>query len=208
MSPVPTPEEITRHHDDDGEVVYVGAYPTGYVVRIEEPDPTWPQRYAELEEQISSALGDRLLAIQHIGSTSVPGLPAKPIIDIDVAVADPVDEAAYVPALESLGLVHWLTEPGWHQHRLFKMLTEPRVHVHVFGPDCPEPVRHRMFRDWLTEHREDRELYAAAKRSALATVDTPGADHGALGFGMRYNTVKQPVVREIYERMFRAAGLR
>ena len=207
MSPVPTPEEITRHHDDDGEVVHVGAYPTGYVVRIEEPDPAWPQRYAELEEQISSALGDRLLAIQHIGSTSVPGLPAKPIIDIDVAVADPVDESAYVPALESLGLVHWLTEPGWHQHRLFKMLSEPRVHVHVFGPDCPERVRHRMFRDWLTEHREDRELYAAAKRAALASVDAPGADHGALGFGMRYNLVKEPVVREIYERMFRAAGL-
>jgi GrpB-like predicted nucleotidyltransferase (UPF0157 family) len=60
-------------------------------------------------------------------------------------VADPVDEAAYVPALEALGLVHWLTEP--------------RVHVHVFGPDCPEPVRHRMFRDWLTEHPDDRERY-------------------------------------------------
>jgi GrpB-like predicted nucleotidyltransferase (UPF0157 family) len=206
MGPVPTPEEITRHHDD-GEVVYVGAHPTGYVVRIVEPDPIWPQRYAELEEQISSALGERLLAIQHVGSTSGPDLPAKPIIDIDVAVADPVDEAAYVPALESLGLVHWLTEPDWHQHRLFKMLTEPRVHVHVFGPDCPELVRHRMFRDWLTAHPEDRELYASAKRAALAHVDEPGADHGALGFGMRYNAVKEPVVREIYDRMFRAAGL-
>ena len=64
-----------------------------------------------------------------------------------------------------------------------------------------------MFRDWLAAHPEDREEYAAAKRSALAQVDSPGADHGALGFGMRYNLVKQPVVREIYERMFRAAGL-
>lgn len=203
---MPTPEEITRHHDE-GEVIYVGAHPTAYVVRIADPDPAWPQRYAELEEQISGALGERLLDVQHIGSTSVPGLPAKPIIDIDVAVADPMDEAAYVPALESIGLVHWLTEPEWHQHRLFKLLTEPRVHVHVFGPDCPEPVRHRMFRDWLIEHPEDRELYAAAKRSALAQVGTPGADHGALGFGMRYNSVKQPVVREIYDRMFRASGL-
>ena len=203
---MPSREEIVRHHDET-EVVYVGAYPTGYVVRIEEPDPTWPHRYAEVAEQISAALGDRLLDIQHIGSTSVPGLPAKPIIDIDVAVADPVDEASYVPALESIGLVHWLTEPDWHQHRLFKMLTEPRVHLHVFGPDCPELVRHRMFRDWLTSHPEDRDAYAAAKRSALAQVDSPGADHGALGFGMRYNLVKQPVVREIYERMFRAAGL-
>jgi len=206
MGHVPTPEEITRHHDA-GEVVYVGAHPTGYVIRIEEADPAWSQRYADLEHQISSVLGERLLGIQHVGSTSVPGLPAKPIIDIDVEVADPADEAAYAPALESLGLVHWLTEPDWHQHRLFKLLTEPRVHVHAFGPGCPEPIRHRMFRDWLTEHREDRELYAAAKRSALARVDTPGADHGALGFGMRYNAVKEPVVREIYERMFRSAGL-
>jgi GrpB-like predicted nucleotidyltransferase (UPF0157 family) len=203
---VPTPEEITRHHDAT-EVTYVGAHPTGYVMRIEEPDPTWPQRYAELEARISTALGDRLLTIQHIGSTSVPGLPAKPIIDVDVAVADPADEPAYVPALESVGLVHWLTEPDWHEHRLFKLLTEPRVHVHVFGPDCPEMVRHRMFRDWLVEHPEDRELYAAAKRSALATVAVGDADHGALGFGMRYNAVKEPVVREIYDRVFRAAGL-
>ena len=203
---MPTPEEITRHHDD-AEVIYVGAHPTGYVVRIEEPDPTWAQRYAELEPRISAALGDRLLAIQHVGSTSVPGLPAKPIIDIDVAVADPVDESAYVAPLESLGFVHWITEPDWHQHRLFKMLTEPRVHLHVFGPGCPEMVRHRMFRDWLIEHPEDRVRYADAKRSALARVDTTGSDHGALGFGMRYNAVKQPVVREIYDRMFRAAGL-
>ncbi|RYC12476.1 GrpB family protein [Nocardioides zhouii] len=203
---MPTPEEITRHHDE-GEVVYVGSYPTGYVVRIEEPDPTWPQRYAEIEGQISAVLGERLLAIQHIGSTSVPGLPAKPIIDIDLAVADPVDEAAYVPSLESLGLVHWLTEPDWHQHRLFKMLTEPRVHLHVFGPGCPELVRHRMFRDWLVDHAEDRELYAAAKRSALARLDARGDHPDGLGFGMRYNNVKEPVVREIYDRMFRASGL-
>lgn len=203
---MPTAEEITRHHEE-GEVVYIGSYPTGYVLRIVEPDPAWATRYAELEQQISEALGDRLLEIQHVGSTSVPGLPAKPIIDVDVAVADPDDEPTYVPALESLGLVHWLTEPDWHRHRLFKMLTEPRVHVHVFGADCPELVRHRMFREWLTDHEEDRALYAAAKRSALARVDTPGSDHGALGFGMRYNAVKEPVVREIYDRMFRAAGL-
>lgn len=203
---MPTPEEITRHHDET-EVTYVGAHPTGYVMRIEEPDPTWQRRYDEVARAIAQALGDRLLLVQHIGSTSVPGLPAKPIIDIDVAVADPADEAAYVPALESVGLVHWLTEPDWHEHRLFKILDEPRVHVHVFGPDCPEIVRHRMFRDWLVEHPEDRERYAAAKRSALATVAVDDADHGALGFGMRYNAVKEPVVREIYDRIFRAHGL-
>ena len=203
---MPTPEEITRHHDE-GEVVYVGSYPTGYRVRVEEPDPTWPEQYAAWEARVREALGDRVLAIQHVGSTSVPGLPAKPVIDIDLAVADPTDEAAYVPALEQLDLVHWLTEPDWHQHRLFKHLGEPRVHVHVFGPDCPEMVRHAMFRDWLIAHPEDRALYADAKRAAATALSVAGAGTAALGAGMRYNRVKEPVVREIYQRMFRAAGL-
>jgi GrpB-like predicted nucleotidyltransferase (UPF0157 family) len=78
---------------------------------------------------VRAALGDRILAIQHLGSTAVPGLVATPVIDIDLAVADPADEAAFAPALEQLGLVHWLTEPDWHQHRLFKHLGEPRVHL-------------------------------------------------------------------------------
>ena len=203
---MPTPDEITRHHEE-GEVVHVGSYPTGYVVRIEESDPAWAQRYEVLEVAIREALGDRVLAVQHIGSTSVPGLPAKPIIDIDLAVADPTDEAAYVPDLEALGYVHWLTEPQWHQHRLLKMLTEPRVHLHVFGPDCPELVRHRMFRDWLVAHPEDRDRYADAKREAAAEMAATGDDPGDLGAGMRYNRIKEPVVREIYGRMFEAAGL-
>ena len=203
---VPTPDDITRHHDE-GEVLYVGAHPTDYTLRIEEPDPTWARRYAEVEARVRGALGDRVVEIQHIGSTAVPDLPAKPIIDIDLAVADPADEASYVPDLEAMGFVHWLTEPDWHQHRLLKQLTEPRVHLHVFGPDCPELVRHRMFRDWLVEHPEDRERYAGAKRAAADLMAATGDQHGALGFGMRYNRVKEPVVRDIYDRMFRAAGL-
>jgi GrpB-like predicted nucleotidyltransferase (UPF0157 family) len=203
---VPTPHEITRHHAE-GDVVYVGAHRTGYTVRIVEPDPGWPERYRDLETRIRAVLGDRVVGIQHIGSTSVPGLPAKPVIDIDLTVADPTDEASYVPDLETLGFVHWLTEPDWHEHRLLKHLDEPRTHVHVFGPGCPEVVRHRMFRDWLLAHPEDRERYAAAKRAAADRMAATGDDHGALGFGMRYNRIKEPVVREIYDRMFRAAGL-
>ena len=120
------------------------------------------------EALFRTALGPLATRIDHIGSTSVPGLPAKPIIDIDLAVADPADEGAYIPDLEALGYVHWLTEPEWHQHRLLKQLNEPRVHLHVFGPDCPEMVRHQMFRDWLIAHPEDRRRYAAAKRAADA----------------------------------------
>jgi len=203
---MPTPEEIIRHHDE-GDVVYVGAHPTDYVLRIEEHDPAWAEHYLRVEDQVRGALGDRVVTIQHIGSTSVPGLPAKPIIDIDLAVADPADETSYVPDLASLGFVHWLTEPDWHQHRLLKQLSEPRVHLHVFGPDCAELVRHRMFRDWLVAHPEDRERYADAKRAAAAEMAATGDHNGALGFGMRYNRVKEPVVREIYDRMFREAGL-
>lgn len=203
---VPTPEDITRHHDE-AEIVYVGAHPTDYTLRIEEPDPTWAERYRELETHVLAALGDRVLGIQHIGSTSVPEMPAKPIIDIDLAVADPADEEAYIPSLKALGYVHWLTEPEWHQHRLLKQLDEPRVHLHVFGPDCPEMVRHQMFRDWLIAHPEDRKRYAAAKRAAARQMTAADDGHGGLGFGMRYNRIKEPLVREIYDRMFRSAGL-
>lgn len=201
-----TVDELTRHHDE-GEVVYVGAHPTDYTLRIEEPDPGWTQRYDAVAARVRDALGDAVLDLQHIGSTSVPGLPAKPIVDMDLVVADAADEAAYVPALESAGFVHWLTEPDWHEHRLLKLLDEPRVHLHVFGPDSPEPVRHRMFRDWLVDHPDDRERYAAAKRSAAAQLTATGDDNGALGFGMRYNRVKEPVVHAIYDRIFRAARL-
>lgn len=202
----PTAEQITRHHAE-AAVVYVDAHPTGYTVRIEESDTGWPARYDELAAQILTLLGDRALDIQHIGSTSVPGMPAKPIIDIDLTVADPGDEVAYSPALKTLGYVHWITEPEWHGHRLFKMLTEPRVHLHVFGPECPEVVRHTMFRDWLRTHPQNREQYAAAKRAAVEQMAATGDDNGALGFGMRLNQLKEPVVHAIYERMFRAAGL-
>lgn len=188
---MPTPEEITRHHDE-GEVIYVGAHRTEYALRIVEPDPAWARQYDVLAARVLTALGDRALGIQHIGSTAVPGLPAKPVIDIDLTVADPAEERAYVPDLEALGYVHWLTEPDWHQHRLLKLLEEPRVHLHVFGPDCPEVVRHRMFRDWLISDPEDRARYAAAKRTAAGQMSATGEDGGALGFGMRYNRVKEP----------------
>ena len=203
---MPTPEDITRHRDE-GEVIYVGAHATSYTLRIVESDPAWAQRYAVLAADVMAALGDQGIDIQHVGSTAVQGLPAKPIIDIDLTVPDPTDEAAYVPCLEGLGFVHWLTEPDWHQHRLLKQLDEPRVHLHVFGPDCPEVIRHRMFRDWLIAHPEDLDQYAAAKRLAASQMVATGDDNGALGFGMRYNRIKEPVVHEIYERMFRTAGL-
>ena len=81
-------------------------------------DPAWPQIYATVADRIREALGTRVLDLDHIGSTSVPGLPAKPVIDIDLTVADSSDEPAYVPALEAAGFRFVLCESGWHEHRL------------------------------------------------------------------------------------------
>jgi GrpB-like predicted nucleotidyltransferase (UPF0157 family) len=137
-----------------------------------------------------------VLDLEHVGSTSVPGLAAKDVIDIDLTVADPAAEESYLPPLERLGYVLTIREPGWHEHRALR-LTVPRANLHVFGPDCPEVIRHRMFRDWLMTHPDDLARYAEAKRAAI-----PGG-----GTVMDYNRRKEAVIREIYDRLFRAAGL-
>ena len=192
-----TPEEITRHHDfDPTEDPWVNGPPPPETVVIVEPDPGWPDRYRALAREIRAALGPAALALEHIGSTAVPGLPAKDVIDIDLTVVDPRAEDRYLPALEALGYRLTIREPWWHEHRGLR-LADPRVNLHVFGPGCPESIRQRMFRDWLRAHPEDRDRYAAAKRAAV-----PGGGHV-----MDYNLRKQPVVREIYDRLFRAAGL-
>ncbi|ATL68988.1 GrpB family protein [Nocardia terpenica] len=194
---MPTFEEITRHTepDPDGNP-WVQGPPPSAVVELVPYNPQWPQRYRDLVEAVREALGTAVLATQHVGSTSVPGLAAKDVIDIDLTVADPRDEAAYVPALERLGYVLVIREPWWHEHRCLR-LEDPAANLHVFGPDCPEIIRHRMFRDWLRDNPDDRALYERGKRAAI-----PGG-----GTMMAYNLRKQDVIREIYERMFRAAGM-
>lgn len=193
-------ERITAHSDfDPDDAEWMRPARPEHVV-IAEPDPAWPERFAGLRTRIHDALGGTALSIEHVGSTSVPGMPAKPIIDIDVTVADSADEAAYAERLQSAGFVFVLRERRWHEHRLFTA-DEPRANIHVWSPDSPEAVRHRMLRDWLTEHADDRERYAAAKREAAApTADAPGLVQA-------YNQRKEPVIREILDRMFRAHGL-
>jgi GrpB-like predicted nucleotidyltransferase (UPF0157 family) len=194
---VPTFEEITRHTDSDpDENPWVVPPPPAELLAIVPYNPQWPHRYKELAERIQLALGDAVLEVEHIGSTSVPGLAAKDVIDIDLTVIDPRDEDAYVPALEKIGYYLTVREPSFHEHRCLR-LADPRVNLHVFGPDCPEAIRHRMFRDWLSTHPEDRERYENAKRAAI-----PGG-----GDVMAYNSRKQQVIRDIYDRLFRAAGM-
>ncbi|MNX39681.1 dephospho-CoA kinase/protein folding accessory domain-containing protein [compost metagenome] len=190
-------KDIVRHHDaNPDENPWVHGQPKPELIEVVPYDPAWPERYQAIAQQIQDALGATALQLEHIGSTAVPGLAAKPVIDIDLTVADPRVEAEYVPALESLGFDLIIREPSWHQHRCLR-LHDPRVNLHVFGPDCPESIRHRMFRDWLRTHPEDRALYEQAKRASLDGVDAV----------MEYNKRKEPVVRDIYDRIFKAAGL-
>jgi GrpB-like predicted nucleotidyltransferase (UPF0157 family) len=127
-------------------------------------DQAWPAAYEREESRIRQALGDRALEVHHAGSTSVPGLAAKPVIDVVLVVADPADEAAYVPALEEAGHVLHLREDEWYQHRLLRPDRGQRVNLHVFPPDCEEVRRMLAFRDHLRSDDADRALYEQTKR--------------------------------------------
>jgi GrpB-like predicted nucleotidyltransferase (UPF0157 family) len=200
---VPTPEEIVRHHEwqpPDGEDIWVGGRPEPAPIHVVEYDPAWPSVWETVAERIRRALGQRVLALDHVGSTAVPGLLAKPVIDIDLTVADSRHEEAYVPDLERAGFRLTIRESGWHEHRLLTG-QDPAVNLHVFSPDCPETVRHLMFRDWLRSHPDDVRIYAEVKVAAAAETTAAG-EHV-----MDYNLRKQAVIREIYARMFAAHGL-
>lgn len=188
---------ITKHHDPNpDENPWVHGKPPVENVAVVAYSPNWPERFRELAYAIKTTLGDAALSIEHVGSTSVPGLAAKPVIDIDLTVKDPADEPSYAPQLEGIGYDLCVREPSWHEHRCFR-LEALRVNLHVFGPDCPEAIRHMMFREWLKSHPDDLRLYERAKLGALT---------GANGVA-EYNLRKQPVIREIYARMFKAAEL-
>ena len=169
-------------------------------IEVADPDPAWPRRYDDLAGRIRAALGWRVLQLEHVGSTSVPGLAAKSVIDIDLTVADPDREPDYVPALAAIGFRLVIREPWWYGHRALRA-DQPRSNLHVFGFDSPEPIRHRIFRDWLRGNPDERDRYAATKRHAASAANA-GGEHV-----MQYNARKQQVIREIYHRAFAAAGL-
>lgn len=201
---MPTREQIVTFSDDappdPTTSPWVNGKSSDRGIEISEPDDAWATWYLDIADLVRGALRWRVLGLQHVGSTSVRGLPAKPIVDVDLTVADPADEASYVPALERAGFELHLREPWWYGHRLLRH-TAPRANLHVFGPDSPEVWRHRLFRDWLQSNPDDRALYAQAKREAAAATNAAGGDVES------YNGRKQAVVREIYARVFAATGL-
>jgi len=131
-------------------------------ILIVEYDPRWPELFAREADRIRSALGSGALRIEHAGSTSVPGLAAKPTLDLLLAVADSADENAYVPALKAAGYVLRIREPDWYEHRLFNGPATD-INLHVFSSGCPEIDRMLIFRDWLRSHAADRDLYERTK---------------------------------------------
>jgi GrpB-like predicted nucleotidyltransferase (UPF0157 family) len=151
--------------------------PEKVAIVIVDYDPTWPERFEVERAKILAALGSAALSVDHIGSTSVPGLAAKPIIDVCVVVADSSVEPSYVPALELEGYAVRVREPDWHEHRMLRSAARD-VHVHVFTLGSSEPARNLTFRDWLRDHDADRALYEATKRD-LATRDWPTMQHYA-----------------------------
>lgn len=186
---------ITFEEGDADENPWVKGEPKREEIEVEDYSPQWVERYEIRKEEIRAAIWDIVLSVEHVGSTAVPGLPAKPVIDIDLIVADPEDEDQYVPALEALGYELTVRERSWYQHRMLRY-DNPRVNLHVFGPGCPEHVRHILFRDWLREHIVDRERYADAKLTAQVGVTT----------APDYNIRKQDVIRDIYRGIFNSRG--
>ena len=126
-------------------------------------DPSWPDTFKFHEALISQALGDVALRIEHVGSTAVPGLAAKPIIDILLVVEDSGNEESYLPQMEGAGYELHIREPDWHQHRMFRK-PERDVHIHVYSLGCPEIDRIILFRNQLRSSPDDRSRYEQTKR--------------------------------------------
>lgn len=187
----PDPEEYVLTTEEQLRAVHL-AEPTRLAGLIElvDYDPVWPQLFAREAERVRAALGDGVLVLEHVGSTSAPGLAAKPRIDMLLVVADSADEAAYVPVLEAAGYLLHIREPDWYEHRMFKG-PDTAVNLHVFSPGCPEIGRMLLFRDWLRGNDADRQLYERTKR-ALARQEW--------AYGQHYADAKSAVVEEIIAR--------
>lgn len=132
-------------------------------IKIDDYDLDWPKKFKTHAKIIAGALGESALRIEHIGSTSVPDLAAKPIIDILVVVRDSADESAYLPQLEAAGYVLRVREPEWNEHRMFRT-PENDVHIHIYSLGCAEIQRNLIFRNRLRHNIDDRHRYEQTKR--------------------------------------------
>jgi GrpB-like predicted nucleotidyltransferase (UPF0157 family) len=190
------PAAITTFADGDpAENGWVSDAPPVEAIEIAAYSPEWPVLFEASKELIAQALPGVALNIEHVGSTAVPNLAAKPIIDMDLIVDDPTREETYVPALAALGYVLTIRERTWYEHRMLRH-DRPRINLHVFGRNCPEHARHILFRDWLRTHPEDCARYTRVKYEARIGVTNV----------QDYNRNKEAVVRGIYATIFDTRG--
>jgi GrpB-like predicted nucleotidyltransferase (UPF0157 family) len=184
------PTDVDSYDKELAKITIGGARPLLKPIEIRDYDPDWPLLYAREEARIRSILGDRVVRIEHVGSTAVPDLPAKPVIDIALEVPDSATESDYVPDLEAAGYALRIREPEWFEHRLFKV-PDSDVNLHVFTAGCAEVDRMLLLRDWLRANAADRKLYATAKRK-LAAHDWK--------YMQQYADAKTTVIQEIMSR--------
>ena len=165
-------------------------------IQVVDYDLEWPRLFQRESDRIRAVLGERVVQLEHVGSTSVPGLAAKPIIDILLVVPDSGDEPAYLPDLEAAGYSLVIREPEWHQHRVIKG-PDTAVNLHVYSPGSPEIERYRLFRERLRSDPADRAHYQRVKRE-LAQRDWT--------YVQQYADAKTEVVEEIIARARALAG--
>ena len=181
----------SSNREDYLDAVTIGERkPHNATIHLVSYDPNWPAQFSILADRIRSALGEKVLLLEHVGSTSVPGLSAKPIIDMVLAVANSADEPSYVPPLETSGFMLRIREPDWFEHRLLRA-PEIEGNLHVFSFGCEEIERMIKFRDWLRAHDEDRRRYEQAKRELAART----WEHV-----QNYADAKSEIIRQILSR--------
>lgn len=146
------------------KVVVSGNADHNQTIVLKPYDENWPVLFEREKQRISTILKDKALMIEHIGSTSVPGLIAKPIIDILLVVEDAGKEEDYVVDLVSHGYILRIKEPDFENHHMF-LGPDTDIHLHVFSQDSKEIEKYLLFRNYLRNHQEAKELYANTKKA-------------------------------------------
>lgn len=182
MAPSPPPG---RRPDVTGVELFGGVVKRDLV--LIDSDPSWPKAFAQHEDRVRVALGAKAREVEHIGSTSVPGLAAKPIIDILVTVDDITSEEDYLDPLLSAGYQLRVCEPG---HRMVRTPALD-VHIHIHESGDPAGIDYLLLRDHLRRDSADRELYERIKRE-LVRSDWPNMN--------AYAEAETAVITQIKER--------
>lgn len=175
-------DEYIEKHFVDGKHVH------NSTIHLEEYNPQWEELFLKEKKRIKSILQNQALMIEHIGSTSVRDLLAKPIIDILLVVEDAGVET-YVKPLVNAGYTLRIKEPDFENHHMFKG-PDTDINLHVFSKGSKEIDKYIIFRDYLRTHKEARELYANTKKELSKKI---------WKYVQNYADAKSDVVSQIME---------